>query len=51
MRVADKCGEGRIIPAGVQKCFEAAGRAVEVVDGADLGGEWLHTSSVTASLL
>ena len=38
VRMADECGKGRVVAAGVEDGFEAAGGAEEVVDGADVRG-------------
>jgi hypothetical protein len=46
--MTDQRHHWRILGASVEKGFEAAGWPVEVVDGADLGGEALHSSSVMA---
>jgi hypothetical protein len=46
VRVADERGVWGIAASGVQKSFEAPGRAAEVVDGTDVRGEGSHGFSL-----
>jgi len=44
--MTDERAKGSVIAAGVQQCFETAGRAAEIVDGADTGDMGRHRFSV-----